>query len=82
MKYTVTLYHYISGSGFQFREDVETGNCYKQFTATEWINDADIEIEDNEWIETEVKFYADDADPMFDDPIATSIDNETICGKI
>lgn len=81
MKYIVTLNHFRSGSGFEFAEDVETGECSELFTATEWISKSGIEVEDDEWIETEVKFFADGADPMFDDPISESVDGETVCGK-
>ena len=81
MKYTVTINHFRSGSGFEFAETIESGECSEQFTATEWISKSGIEVKDDEWIETEVKFFADDADPMFDDPISESVDNETTCGK-
>ena len=72
MKYIITLHHYISGSGYQYSEQIETGTTDKLFSAEEYAS----EIEDDEgaWTDVEISFYADDADPMFDDPIRISQD--------
>lgn len=71
MKYSVTLKYYKTGSGYSHEETYETGNCTEPFDAAEWAEEAEIKPETEEdWIVVEARFYEDNADPMFDDPIA------------
>lgn len=81
MKYVITLHHYVSGSGYQYSEQVETGTIDELFTAEEYTQNMEIDDEENAWTEVEVEFFEDDADPAFDNPIYKSVTNETIAGK-
>ena len=69
MKYIVEVAHYIGNQGCTYTETMDNGSVDKEFAAEAWSNSVDLELAENEWCEIEVKFYADDADPMFDDPL-------------
>ena len=79
MKYSVDFNYWQSGKGFSHSETFENGNSETTFSAEEYVNgfcdcfcDGFCEsMADGEAIEVTVNFYADDADPMFDDPIYT-----------
>lgn len=82
MKYIATLHHYVSGSGYSHSEQYEIGTCEAAFDAETYAKEAGIEtVSENGWTEVEIAFYADDADPAFDEPLARSVMNETVTGK-
>lgn len=74
MQYSVKVSYYRSGSGYSHTEPFENGECKEAFTAEEWWRGMDepFKPEENEWLEIDIAFYDDDADPMFDDPISTN----------
>lgn len=75
MKYIITVEHYFQGSGYSHEEDMECGKTDKVFEASKWAEegiDRVHDIERNEWLEVKASFYADDADPMFDDALETT----------
>ena len=74
MKYITTINYYVPGSGYSHSEIFDHGECDTPFTAQEWNASLDEPFADNDdgWVEIEINFYTDDADPMFDDPISTS----------
>lgn len=83
MKYYVTLHHYESGSGYSHSEQFDKGTCDEFFTAADYVKASGTETEtETGWTEVEVTFYADDGDPMFDDPIRKSAYNQTTTGKL
>ena len=72
MLYIINAAHYVANQGYTHTETIETGRTEKTFTAAEWNEGAQwFEVNDYNWVELTVAFYADDADPMFDDPIST-----------
>lgn len=79
MKFYVTLNHYTAGSGFKFSESFDKGTCENAFSASEYIAENGIETDtDDGWIEVDIAFYSDDADPAFDAPVAVSVFNNTV----
>ena len=83
MKYIVSVSKFVSGSGYQYTEDVDSGTTDETFTAQDWNSSLDEPYEDTDttWWEIKVRFYADDADTMLDDPISESVTNETVRGQ-
>ena len=79
MKYIAILHHYVSGLGHQGSEQIE-GTTDALFSADDYAQN--LEDEENAWTEIEINFFADNADPMFDTPIHTSVSNNTIAGKL
>lgn len=71
MKYIVDVAHYTENQGYTYTETMENGSTEQPFTAEDWAASIDLSIEENECCEVKVSFYADDADPAFDDPIST-----------
>lgn len=73
MKYIVDVAHYIENQGYTHTETMESSTAAATFTAESWSDSIDLanDLRVNEWCEVEVKFYADDADPAFDEPIHT-----------
>ena len=73
MKYTVTIHHYVVGSGYSHSESFDNGTAEELFTAQEYNERLDEPFSDNPdgWVDIEVNFYEDGSDPLFDDPIST-----------
>lgn len=77
MKYSVDFNYWQSGNGFSHSETFENGNSETTFSAKAYVIGFDdgfcetMNMADGEAIEVTVNFYADSADPMFDDPIFT-----------
>lgn len=81
MKYIVDVAHYIENQGYTYTETMENGSTEKAFTAESWADSIDLQdgLKSTEWCEVEVRFYADDADPAFDDPL--HVDTCTVDGE-
>lgn len=73
MKYIVDVAHYIENQGYTHTETMESDTTATTFTAESWSDSIELanDLRANEWCEVEVRFYADDADPSFDEPIHT-----------
>lgn len=79
MKYTVDVSYYIVGQGYSHTETMDSGITSEYFSATEWAHEVGIKPHSNEWLEISVTYYADDADPLFDNPIR--VEECTISGR-
>lgn len=74
MKYIVSISRFENGHGYAYESKYDTGESENLFTAAEWNNCLDEPFtpdEDGGW-KIRITFYADGADPLFDEPVNVS----------
>lgn len=77
MKYYIDVDYYKYGSGYSHSTTVDSGECEEYLDIEEIVNEWSEKDEDG-WETIIVRYYADGADPMYDEPIKVETVNETI----
>ena len=71
MKYIAKIDHYETGKGYTHTETAETGEVTETFSAAEWVEDEEIQMEtETGWKKVWIEFY--ELDPLFHDPVYTT----------
>lgn len=74
MKYIINIDYYNADNYYSHTETVEYGHCEQPVTAESYWEAVadDYPMTDGKWLTVRVEIYADDADPMIDEPISSS----------